>query len=102
MGKRALQDPEDILDVSDTGATGGATKQTGRIELNGASVQCNVTSGSYLLQASNDNMSWFDVGGGAITAAAMVTLDANYRYLRVFTTTAGDGEFILFAYELLY
>ena len=103
MSKRAINVDEGDMAVSGTSATAGATKRTERFDLHqGATVQHNISSGSYLLQASNDDNTWFDVGGGALTGDGMITLDANYRYLRVFTTTAGDGEFILFAHELLY
>lgn len=102
MSKRAISDDEALLDVSGTGSTGGEPKKVERFELAGASVQVVLSGGSYRLQASNDMAAWDNVDGGAITSSGLITLSANYRYLRVFTSTAGDGVFTLFAHELLY
>lgn len=103
MSKRAINADEGDMAVSGTNGTAGAPKRTERFDLyQGATVQHNISSGAYLLEASNDNDTWTDIGGGALTADGVITLSANYRYLRVFTTTAGDGEFILFAHELIY
>jgi len=102
MSKRAINEDEGDLNVAAASATAGGTHRVERFDLVGATVQHVVSSGSYLVEASNDNANWVDVGGGPITGGGSVTLDANYRYLRVYTTTAGDGEFFLFAHELLY
>ena len=102
MSKRPISDPEDILDVSDTNSTGGTPAKVSRYDLAHASVQANVASGSYLLEASNDGLTWFDVGGGAITADSMLLLTAQYNYLRVFTTTDGEADFTLAAHEEIY
>ncbi len=102
MSKRAINGDEGEFTVSDTNSTAGDPKRTERFDLNGATVHAVVTSGSYVLQASNDGSDWQDVGGGAITATGFTVLAAQYRHLRIFTTTAGDGEFNLMAHELIY
>lgn len=102
MSKRAIQAPEDAFDVSAVNATGGTPKRVERFDLINATVQAVVSSGSYLVQGSIDGTNWSDVGGGAITGNAFIVLAVQVRYLRVLTTTAGDGEFTLFAYENLY
>ena len=100
--KRAILSPEDEFNVSGTNATGGTRKDVSRFDVVSATVQAVVTSGSYILQGSIDGTNWTDVGGGAITATAFITLSVQVRYLRVYTTTAGDGEFTLFAQEWIY
>lgn len=98
--KRAIDLAEATFELA--AATGaGTTKKTERFDLVGATVQAELSSGSYTLEVSNDGTNWQALGS-AITADAMVTLSANYRYMRVNTGTAGDGEFTLFAHELLY
>ena len=102
MSKRAINGDEGEFAVSDTNSTAGDTKRTERFDLAGSTVHAIVSSGSYLIQGSNDGSDWQDVGSGAITVSGFTTLAAQYRYLRIFTTTAGDGEFHLMAHELLY
>lgn len=100
--KRAIGSNEGTFVVAGTSATAGTQKPVERLELINATVQAVVSSGSYLLEGSVNGTNWVDIGGGAITADDLIVISVQVRYLRIFTTTAGDGEFELFAYENLY
>ena len=97
MAVDSIELDEGTLDIAGTNATAGERLPCYRWELRGASIQHVISSGSYRLQASNDGTIWENIDGGALTTSGMIVPTANYRYIRVFTTTAGDGEFYLHA-----
>lgn len=101
-GKRAIYD--DFLDFDVLPATtgGGAAKPTDNLDLVGATVQAVVSSGTVSIQASNDGSVWVTLVA-AISASTIEVLSANYRFLRINTTTQPTNAVVtLHAHEFLY
>jgi len=59
------------------------------------SVQFNLSAGSVTLEGSNDGSVWNDVGGGAKTANALVSVAFTLKFLRLnVATDIGAGKAI--------
>ena len=106
-GKRSISEEEQPFTFVNTDATAGATKAVERFDLSTGVVEFHsfhgVTPGSYILQGSIDGDNWTAIQA-AIIADDLVALTHYWRFLRVFTTTAGTTPptVVLGAHELLY
>lgn len=99
-GMRAIQVEEALMNVN-AGAGAGTTKKVERFDMQNATVQTIMTSGTYQLEISNDGTNWVEEGS-SIIGPQVVTIGVNCRFIRVVTGDAGDAEFILFAQEILW
>ena len=82
------------LDVPADPATAGTAHPIGNYSYK--SLTLTTSGGSYLVQVSNDEVSWEDIGS-AVTGNAFLStedlsnpLPRSVRFIRIFTTTASD------------
>jgi hypothetical protein len=100
MSYRPIYAPEGVLDVPAV-AGDGVAALVERFDTSNATVQFNLSAGTYTLQGSVDGSAFVDIQAG-ITAASVVKLDTFWKFLRVKTTVAGDAVVTLGAYEMIW
>ena len=106
-GKRSISEEEQPFTFVNTNATAGTSKWVDRFDLSTGVVEFHTfdggTPGSYILEGSIDGNNWTAIQA-TIVADALVALTHYWRFLRVFTTTAGTTPptVVLGAHELLY